>query len=331
MRERPSMQYSIFAVDHAPYCIWDEDLRARNLEFLKWIDPEYFTYLATAHTPQLNERLKKRASIALRAGYHHGIETIFSLLCATLQAPDCLMGWIHKCKTEQLRKVVNKITKKEPVLNKLGIEVPSWNELSARINRFSSMSREEAEAYQGAFARFWSKLASELLNEANNSEYNSIKHGFRALSGGFDLAVGEHDSKEKIPEKFHPLGGSIYGSSFFSLGSIKNSPLKKDPHMKISRVMVNWDPINMAYALNLISMSMKNIVSYLKILNGADPREVPFSRPENLNDFEKPWENKIGVVSGKFDLNVYEEQIDRFSAKEMIEFLENYKPGKANG
>ena len=71
------MQNSIFVVNKEPYCIWEIDVGERNREFLSGIDPEYFSYLAEIH---LNADDEKRAAIALRAAFHHALETLFSLI-----------------------------------------------------------------------------------------------------------------------------------------------------------------------------------------------------------------------------------------------------------
>lgn len=80
------MENSIYVVNKEPYCIWEVDIKERNKEFLNGIDPEYFYYLAELHAGADDE---KRAAIALRSTLHHAMETMFSLLGAYIQAPDC--------------------------------------------------------------------------------------------------------------------------------------------------------------------------------------------------------------------------------------------------
>jgi hypothetical protein len=41
------MQYCKFAVDEKPFCVWEWDLRERNLEFINNLDPAYFSYLCS--------------------------------------------------------------------------------------------------------------------------------------------------------------------------------------------------------------------------------------------------------------------------------------------
>ena len=70
----------MFAVDETPYCVWEEDLRERNLRFVESIDYRYFEYIATTHAANLEGEDQQRAAIALRTGYHHALETFFTLL-----------------------------------------------------------------------------------------------------------------------------------------------------------------------------------------------------------------------------------------------------------
>ena len=38
----PEIQYARFAVDETPYCLWDLDIHARNLEFYQQDRPTVF-------------------------------------------------------------------------------------------------------------------------------------------------------------------------------------------------------------------------------------------------------------------------------------------------
>lgn len=86
-----------FAVRNQTYCVWDHDLSQRNDSFLRSLDGQYFRYQVEIHAPQLNGENAQRAAVALRAAYHHSLETLFSLLGALTQAPSCVAGWLPKC------------------------------------------------------------------------------------------------------------------------------------------------------------------------------------------------------------------------------------------
>ena len=100
-----------FVVDETPYCLWDADIRQRNLDFLDSIDPGY-SNIADLHGQSLDGQEKQYAAAALRVAYSQGLETLFALLCAAIQAPDCVEGWLTKYQNSELESVVKKINGK---------------------------------------------------------------------------------------------------------------------------------------------------------------------------------------------------------------------------
>lgn len=138
------MQSTIFAVNDEPFCLWEVDLAARNRAFLDGIDPDYFNYVLQAHA---NTDDEKRALVAIRLVLHHAIETMFSLLGAFVQAPDCSYAWIAKCSNGELREFAERvnpadaslITKLKHSINKLVLSgyrricsVSAWNRAPKR-------------------------------------------------------------------------------------------------------------------------------------------------------------------------------------------------------
>ena len=55
----------------------------------------------------------------------------------------------------------------------------------------------------------------------------------------------------------------------------------------------------MIWGLNLISMSIQNIISSMKILNGVPAEQVKYHWPNDLNVLEEPWlrTRSLGVTS----------------------------------
>ena len=96
------MQSVSVVIDETPYCVWDWDIDRLEREFLNGIAPGYFAYMAQAHDPHLDGEEAQRAARALRMTYSHAQETLMSLLCALVQAPDCVVGWMHKYRNEEL-------------------------------------------------------------------------------------------------------------------------------------------------------------------------------------------------------------------------------------
>ena len=61
----------------------------------------------------------------------------------------------------------------------------TWESLSRRIHvGLVSDDNEKQEQLVMGYARVWRQFASDFMNPQVNMEYNCIKHGFRAKSGG---------------------------------------------------------------------------------------------------------------------------------------------------
>lgn len=293
-----SNQSIVYAVLNEPYCLWDADSRSRNLSFLKGIDAEYFSYLAKIMGDELSgKETRMRAAASIRLGFYHGIETLFLLLGALLQAPDCVYAWITQCTPSQLRELLKKINESDSeLLKKLRIEPLSWDQISKAVMIYSNPDKNKAERNCELFGLLWKRLAHEYLNENQIMEYNSLKHGFRVGHGGFSLSVGsEHKpGVSPLPEEFTLLGRSDFGSRFYVIERVGGE--KKSNKSRASKqVFMNWNVEGSAAALQLIAMSIRNVVSALQILNGTNASEVRFTRPIDDNDFDKPWEDPPGV------------------------------------
>ena len=93
-----------------------------------------------------------------------------------------------------------------------------------------------------------------------------------------------------------------------------------DPsNLKLKRRSNNWDPHKIANKIVLISISIGNILSFLKILSGVDPASVQFVRPENDNDFSEPWTNRIPVPTASFDIDVSTDDSNLMTKEQMVE------------
>lgn len=183
----PEVQYGRFAINETPYCAWDVKLEKKNMDFLNSIDPLYFQHIANIHGQMLESDERQYAAIALRSAYGHGLESLFALLCATVQAPDCVIGWLLKYRNEDLFGLVRKIHEGRPVLTKLAVRPISWETLAEKINVFSTDDLGKDSRIRTAFADLWERFAIEFLDKKMGFEYNSIKHGLRVSMGGFYL------------------------------------------------------------------------------------------------------------------------------------------------
>ena len=128
-------QFVIFPVNKRAYSVWSFNVRRDNLEFIKGISADFFSYLGTIHGDKTDGDDGAHAAIALRLAYHHGVETLLSLLAGTLQAPEAIVAWMGKCRTSDLREIVEDISNKnQSLLRLLGVKEVSWRGLSQIIS-----------------------------------------------------------------------------------------------------------------------------------------------------------------------------------------------------
>jgi len=317
------MDNSMFFVHDVPYCLWEVDLRQRNMQFLDGINTDYFDYLIDVHIQASD---KKNSSIALRTSLHHSIETLFSLIGGFFQAPDCIYAWIAKCSNNNLRDLIKKINESpKKWFNKLKLNSVSWEAIAKAVFQCYVPNTEKNKQTVTQFCHLWKRLANDFLDQDHIDEYNSIKHGFRIRSGGFALAVGlEH--KEGVappPEEMKLLTNSEFGTSFFKIEQIGNG--KDNRSVRSRAITLNWTIEKTILMTQLVSMSIKNVTSALKILNGIKPSECKFLRPVNDSDFEKPWHFSPSISSCTFDFMIPEDNIVSVTKKMIYEEFNKMK------
>jgi len=187
------MQYSKFVVDETPWCAWEWDLEKQNLNFIEGVDPHYFSYLARSYVYSPDEEQEHRAALALRAAYSHGLETLFAFLFAAIQAPDCVIGWVHKYEIPNLKSLLEKVNHSQQINAKVEIASVSWKNIANTLLLFSLDDKDKETRLKQKFAELWQKFADDFLEPSFRPEYNSIKHGFRTKSGGIRVAIGREN------------------------------------------------------------------------------------------------------------------------------------------
>lgn len=317
------MQNTIFLVNEEPFCLWDFDLRKRNNEFLKGLDADYFDYCLKAHVDTEDEQ---RSSVALRITFHHALETLFSLVGAYVQAPDCAYAWLAKCSTSDLRAFISRVgSGSSDIFTKLNISPVSWNTVAEAIFQTYMPGTEKQGRTVECFSNTWRWLAHEFQDQNHIDEYNSLKHGFRVQGGGFALAVGIEPSYGIPPpeDKMHLLGKSDFGTSFLRLESLGTD--RKNRSIRARRTSVNWSIERVILSLQLVHMSLNNVISALRIINGWKASECKFLRPENDEDFETPWKYSPGVTSINFDHVIDEGNTIAVTRRELLEKIRGGK------
>lgn len=309
----------VFAVGKRPYCCWDYDHDARTLEFLDGLGVDYFQVVASALAEQLESDDPLPASVALRVNYHQGIEALFSLLAAAVQAPGAVPAWIAMCKTDDLKQIVGWQRDGRSVLTQVGPQRVSFLDISEFVHRFAWPDETGDDSTAADYARFWRRLSSEFLDDTERAEYNALKHGSRVVPGGFTLAIGREETPgvQAPAEAMRSLGGSRFGSTFFvpeRVGLSKH-------HIRMRRTSVNWTPLRLAQRLVLISMSITNVVGALRCTLGYDPKSVRFVRPDPRSTFDDVWTREPGVRTTNMDTVVRVDPDDELSKDGLLDIL----------
>lgn len=315
------MQSSVFVVNAEPYCLWEVNISERNREFLDGLDADFFDYTLKAHASTEDE---KRAAVALKLSLHHGLETLFSLLGAYVQAPDCAYAWIAKCSNNELRSFVQRVSAGDSsVFTKLPIAPVTWDTVADAIFRTLDKAEPNNIGASTRFAGLWSAMVNEFISETHVDEYNSLKHGFRVKAGGFALAVGVEPSPGVAPpnQDMHTIGKSDFGATFFRLEQLRD--LKGDRNVRSRRTSVNWSIERTVLLLQFVHMSVNNVVSALKTMNGAPPGSCKFLIPTDPESFGKPWQYSTGVLSVNIDYNLTSEHVPGASRSDLLALLGN--------
>jgi hypothetical protein len=296
-----------FVVDQTPFICWDWELKEKNLDFLRGIDATYFQYVVESNIDHLDGEHKHRAALSIRLAYSQALETLFALLGSLVQAPTCPLGWMLAYRTE-LPSVVSKIAQNKTILNRGRLQQVSWESLSAAVYSHVPHDELKKEWIQSGFANCWSQFATDFLDPHLLAEYNSMKHGLRVSLGGFSLAVGIEEMPG-IPapaDAMQSVCSSIFGASFFERERIGTAAaFNFRPRRKSS----NWSPENILNAVVIAAMSINNVISYLRILNGDEPHKCEFKNPPTPQDFRVPWAERVPVPQMSMDTLITQDDI----------------------
>jgi hypothetical protein len=216
--ERFDVNFNPFAVNEKVRCYWDTDLQGKNAEFIRGIDPEYFRYLAATHGENLDGSPEERAhaAMAVRSAYHHGVETLFALVFAGLQAPDCVVGWVQQYGQDDLRELVGSVGGEPPRYLKILPKPWTWEGVARSVFAPCYGRADDVGEVVALFGRFFSRLAREFMNERHIDEYNSIKHGLRLTPGATGINIAfQVEGKPGTFGEPEPLIEGAHGHRFW--------------------------------------------------------------------------------------------------------------------
>lgn len=313
------LEGAAYFVGERPQVTWAWDLEERNLTFLRGIDADYFAHIASSQVPLLETESCHFAAAALRVAFGQALETMFALAACAVQAPYCPVGWMLAYRNDELLDVIRGMATGRPVVRRdLTVADPTLDGLAKSVMNATQYPQDKRDSLASGFARVWRRWSSEFLDERATSEYNSFKHGMRASLGGFTLSMGEEDEYgvPAAPGAMRSMGGSRFGSAFYCAEHL-DGRLHQFPR----RTMRNWSPIGMASGLQLMAMSIQDIASYLRIVGGDDPETCGFATPLDMDAFDAPWTEPIGVTFMNMDMVVRKDQIQPLTRGEVLHRL----------
>lgn len=322
-----SIPHSIFFVVDEPYCVWDIDLKERNLELLNSIDSTYFEHVARLSLDKADDaEHKQQTATLLRISYYHGLETLFSYVGALIQAPCCVYAWLPKCSPGDVNIVVSRIDEgKHKLPSQLQIDRVDWNTIASMVCQYMSPDTLEIGVLAEKFATCWARLANEYLRELFTLEYNAIKHGLRIRSGGHSLFIGREEEfgVAASPENMKILTHSDFGSTFFSLSQTPEKQ-KGNRSYRSRRHSINWSFDHTAAKLFLISMSITNILNVLKIINDVPPETLKFANLVHSDAFDFPWSTSTCHSTSTFDYTYKEGWTSPTTKRQLLDAVDAY-------
>ncbi|MDQ2985515.1 MAG: hypothetical protein M3R13_02180 [Armatimonadota bacterium] len=294
-------------------CVFDFDFARQSREFLAGLDPEYYAFVAKRMLPILKTDDCQRAAVTLRMTYSQALENLFALIAAANVSFETIPHWLALYYIKDLREIVNEI--RTPTVDGKR-RSPSKNPFHKIASQVLESKQWDEETITG-FADMWRAFSKDFVDTAHDREYNSFKHGFRARSGGYTLSMGleETPGVPAKPEAMRVVGHSEFGSRTYDMEVFldeKGEPIKNN--FRLHAIDRNWAPKKYVEGLPLLSMSIRNLISYFQEQLGVDPKIVSYSRPRTSQAYLKPWSYDVGVQLTGFQRH-YQLNKDAFLTK----------------
>lgn len=304
----------MFVVDENPYCIWDFGSEHKLKTFLENFDALYFKYVAEQQLNALDTNVDKEKQFAatlIRQIYVQSLETFFGIVGAFIQYPVNIIPWLLAYSPGDTVKIAEKLLKGKNLLTLWNYEICTFDIL-AKIIIPEQLNAECGYDAQKCFSLFWKRIAQEYIAPNLIAEYNSIKHGFRALPGGIHSMT--------ISSKC-VIDGGDFGSNFPRLTKVSG----KKYQSCIEDISTNWSPNILAYDTAIVSFSIHNIIARYKLFKNY--KDCVFHYPGDEDDFNYHFKNPgPGLLNFKMNHGLDHSTLPDIS-KEMI--LAVYDKNKA--
>ncbi|BAS12075.1 conserved hypothetical protein [Arthrobacter sp. Hiyo8] len=310
-----------YFVNNRPQVSWAWDLKDRNLNFLRAIDPGYYVHIRKHEAPILEEAGldAQYAAASIRLAHAQAVETLFALLGALAQAPYCPIGWMLAYSNPELREVTKALISIQGLVDKSAWEEGvTLGKLANLVFSRTGWLEEKVASTAESFARMWQHWASSMLDMHQVAEYNSFKHGSRVALGGHAIRIGRETTPGlAVPsEGMVTMGGSVFGTSFYTSVEL-GGRLHQYPQQRSH----NWSATALVDGLDLLAMSIRNVIACLRIIGGDDPGECEFQIPEDPAAYNLPFAPVRGVTLSSFDLKLGVENIEPLTKDQVLHRL----------
>ncbi len=268
-----------FVVLDRPVCIWDPTLSETNRQFLRGLDPAFYVHQANLLQSGLSEHDARSiknpndrfSALALRIQFGMALESMFALLGAVIQAPDCVFGWLSVYQNSDLVGLVQRITDHGSLRTRKPFRPATWENISRLLLQpLAEESPDNHERLSRQFSDTWYHFARFYCDPIRAREYNCLKHSFRISPVGIKITFTHED------EEFFTSECAI-GHRF--------PYLKKNPNRKfdysISHASVALEPECYAAGMVIAALSINNAISFARTWTGDIESERKVLFPSN--------------------------------------------------
>ena len=278
---QPQLERLPMKIGDKYFCFFEFGFAKRSREFLAGLDPEYYDFISAQMLPLLEDDAhRQRAAATLRMTYSHALESLFAFIAATRVTYEAIPQWLSSYEGELVKEVENI---RHPVID--------GKRRTLTKNPFETIAEEvlEGAAYEDEtalrFGRLWWRFSEDFLNFIHKEEYNNLKHGFRIRMGGYSLSIGVEDEPgiSAPADRMRRIGNSDFGSRYYEREKLAKY------NFRINPTDHNWNPKKYVVALQLISMSLRNIISHSQCQVGVNPKSVVYKRPDRAEAYDAPW------------------------------------------
>ncbi|QOI52606.1 hypothetical protein [Leptospira interrogans] len=231
-----------------------------------------------------------------------------------MQGYDAINVWLLLYTPKDLRELIRKTQSEIPFFRKFSDVKPNWesilNKIHFGLDFFNSFSKE-------VILKTVIELADRFNSETYFLEYNSIKHSLRNKFGSFQIEIGPLENKVKI-------NGGDYGSTFRKIERLsKNNKY----HLSTSKIFSQWNPDRLFSEIQILSLLISNIKSFLIAINCKEPHKIEFKLPKT--EFLKGYQNlpEPELISGKLERWSISPNYKLIDKNELLKIIQEKFPG----